>query len=184
MAAKQIDEKKLKMALAEVIRSAGTVPGGQSAFAQVITETIEPNRITFDVLRNFFGVRQLNVGDSLVKKTRRVGYPVRTMVPATTHLSDVFYPPRQLTNYQIDYIITKLRINRWELQNAELGTLQDFTNEMRASMVEEIVARVYKLISTVWDGTHSRTNYVDATGTGVTTTIMDNMIETVNYIAA
>lgn len=173
------DEKKLKMALAEVIRSAGSVPGGHSAFAQVITETIEPNRLTLDVLRNFFSVRQLNVGDTLVKKVRRVGYPVRTLVPGTTHLSDNLYPPRQILNYQIDYLITKLRINRWELQNAELGTLQDWTNEMRASMVEEIIARVYKYIASVWDGTHSRTNFVDATSTGITTTIMDNMIETV-----
>ena len=102
-----------------------------------------------------------------------------TMVHRTTHLADPVYPPRQTVNYALDQIITKLRINRIELDNAELGTLQDFTADMRASMIEEIIRRVYILVGQVWDGTTSRSNFHDATSTGLTTTIMDNMIESV-----
>ena len=72
-----MNEQQLQQACAEVVRSAGSIPGRRSAFAQVITETIEPQRLTLDTLRYFFPVRALNRGDALVKRTRRVGWPVR-----------------------------------------------------------------------------------------------------------
>lgn len=173
------NEAEMKRALAEIKRTAGSVPGQRSAFAAVIEESVTPNRLTLDTLRYFFPVRSLNRGDSLVKRVRRIGFPIRTMVPHTTHLSDPMYPPRQTVNYALDSVIAKLRINRWELENAELGTLQDWTTEMRASLIEELVRRIYVYVGSVWDGTTSRSNYFDATSTGLTTTIMDNMVETV-----
>lgn len=175
------DKAKLQRALAEVTKTAGTIPGGRSAFAEMVVETVEPNFLTLDVIKSFLPVRQLNVGDSLSKRVRKTKFPVRSLVPATTHLSDPFYPPRQSLNYAIDYLITKLRMNRWEITNGELGTISDFTDLMRKSVVEQIVLRIYKYLSTVWDGAHSRSNFVDATSTGVTTTIMDNMLETMFY---
>lgn len=107
-----------------------------------------------------------------------------TMVPGTTHLSDPFYPPRSTINYALDSIIAKMRMNLWELRRGEIGTVDYFRSEMEKGLVDELVARVYALIGSTWDaGTTSRTNFVDATSTGITTTILDNMIETVLYRA-
>lgn len=180
-----MDREQLKLALAERAASAGVpTANGQSAFADLIVETINPNHITLDVFNAFMPTRQLNVGDQLVKRVARTGFPVRTMVPGTTHLSDPFYPPRLVVNYALDRIIAKMRMNLWELRRGELGTIEYFRSEMQAGMVDELVARVYALIASTWDsGTTSRTNFVDATSTGVTTTILDNMIETVLYRA-
>jgi hypothetical protein len=179
-----MDREQLKKSLAEVAKTAGTLSDRQlSAFAELIVETINPNHITLEVFNAFMPTRQLNVGDQLVKRVARTGFPVRTMVPGTTHLSDPFYPPQLVVNYALDRIIAKMRMNLWELRRGELGTLDDFRSQMESAMIDELVARVYTLLSTIWDGAHSRTNYYDATSTGLTTTILDNMVETVLYRA-
>jgi len=182
---KNMDRKEIQVALAEVLPTIKDAVGGKkTAFAQVITESIEPNRLTMDALQMFgMPVRQLNVGDRLEKKVRRIGFPVRTMVPGSTHLSDPIYPPRDIMTYNLDTIIAKMRQSVWELQNGELGTVETFRNEMASALVDEIISRTFNLVASVWNGTTSKTNYVDATSTGLTTTIADNMIETVSYRA-
>lgn len=180
-----MDREQLQKSLAEYAKTAGVqVPGQRlSAFAELIVETINPNHISLEIFNAFMPTRQLNVGDQLVKRVRNTGFPVRTMVPGTTHLSDPFYPDRLVVNYALERIITKMRMNLWELQRGELGTLDSFRSEMESGMIDELVARVYTLLASVWNGTTSRTNYVDATSTGITTTILDNMVETVLYRA-
>lgn len=174
-----MDRRELQRAIAEVAPTAGVSGTGRSAFSDLIVETINPNHVGFEVFSAFMNVRSLNVGDQLVRRLRRTGYPVRTMVPGTTHLSDVLYPGTQSITYAIDYLITKMRMNLWELRRGELGSIELFREEMERALIDEIVARVVSLIGSTWDGTTSRTNYVDATSTGVTVTILDNMIETV-----
>jgi hypothetical protein len=51
---------------------------------------------------------------------------------------------------------------------------------MEATLIDEIVNRLFNLVSSVWNGTTSFTNYVDATSTGLTDTNLTNMIEAVN----
>lgn len=174
-----MDRIELQRAIAEVAPTAGAGANGRSAFSDLIVETINPNHVGFEVFSAFMNVRNLNVGDQLVKKLRRTGYPVRTMVPGTTHLSDVLYPGTQSLTYAIDYIITKMRMNLWELRRGELGSIELFREEMQRALVDEIVARIVALIGSTWDGTTSRTNYVDAVSTGLTVEILDNMVETV-----
>lgn len=180
--------QELKRALAEAASTAGVPassnPKGRSAFAELIVEDIQPNRVGLEVFNAFMPTRTLKEGDQLVKRVRRTGHPVRTLVPGTTHLSDPWFPPREAVNYAIDHLITKLRMNVWELRRGELGTIEQFRTDMQNSLVDEIVARVYMLLGSVWDGTTSRTNYYDATSTGLTVTILDNMVETVNFNAA
>lgn len=179
-----MDRSELQRALAEVAPTAGAAGEGRnSAFAELIVESIDPQHITLEIFNAFLPTRTLNVGDQLVKRVRRTGHPVRTMVPGTTHLSDPFYPPRETVNYMIDYIIAKTGMSVWELRRGELGTLEQFRAEMESALIDELVARVYSLLAQVWDGTTSRTNFVDATATGLTTNILDGMIETVLYKA-
>lgn len=181
-----MDRKELQRALAEVAPTAGTAVNttGRSAFSDLIVETIEPNHVGLEVFNAFLNTRELNVGDSLVKKLRRApGYPVRTMVPGTEHLSDVLYPGVQSMTYALDTLITKMRMNLWELRRGEMGTIEQFRSEMQLALVDAIVARVSSLIGQTWDGTVSRTNFVDATATGLTIDILDTMIETVIYRA-
>lgn len=181
-----MDRNELQRALAEVAPSAGTgaQTSGRSAFSDLIVETIDPNHVGLEVFNAFLTTRSLNIGDSLVKKLRRApGYPVRTMVPGTEHLSDMVFPGVQSITYALDTLITKMRMNLWELRRGELGSIEQFRAEMQLALIDQIVARVSTLIGQTWDGTTSRTNFVDATSTGITIDILDSMIETVLYRA-
>lgn len=166
-------------ALAEVAVQAGK-PGerGKSAFAELIIETIEPNRITLDLFSAFMPVRALNVGDQLVKRVRNQGFPVRTMVPGTNHLADQFVPPREIMTYMIDYMIAKTRYSLWELQRGELGTIDTFRREMESAMIDSLVSRVWNLLATVWTATNTPSNYATVS-TRITETVLESMIENV-----
>ncbi len=181
-----MDNAKLQKAMAQIALAAknlGKVPPGKetSAFAELIVETIEPNHLDFNVFSTFFNVRNLKEGDVYVKKLRRTGHPVRTLVPETELINDPFYPPVENYVYNLEYIYTSMSENYWDLQRGELGTLEFFRSEMEKALVDELIVRVYALISQVWNGLTTRTNYVDATSTGLTVDIMDNMVETVSW---
>lgn len=168
-----------KLALAELAKTAGTAANRQSAFAELIMEAIEPNRLTLEFFSMFMPVRSLNYGDSLGKRVRSRGTNVFTMVPGTTHLASVPTPPQEILTYALDTIITKVRQSVWELQRGEIATVQSLRTDMENSLVDEMVVRIFALISSIWAGTTSRTNYVDASGSGIDATILTNMMETV-----
>lgn len=173
--------EEMKLALAEVARDLGkpgTADLGKSAFSQIIVESIEPNRLTLDFFSSFFRTRQLGLGDQLVKRVYNRGFPVRTMVPGSNHLADQFVPPSEIMTYMIDYLIAKTRYSMWELQRAELGTLAEFRRRMEEALVDKLVARVFTLISSVWNPTNTPDNYATI-ATAVTQTGLEAMIENV-----
>lgn len=173
-------DEQMKRALAEVASQVGTT-NGRSAFAEAIVESIEPQHLTFELINQFLPTRQLQPGDSLIRRVRK-GFRVRTMVNGTMHLADQI-SMGEIYTYVLDTIIAKTRWNVMELRNGELGTIEDFRREMESALIDEIVTRLFNMISSVWNGTTSWTNYVDATSTGLTDTVMTNMLETVLYYA-
>jgi hypothetical protein len=82
-------EDKYVKALAEVVKTAGNDPMKKSAFATVMMDVIQPNRLTLDLFSAFLPVVSLNPGDEIARKVTRGRYPVRTMVPGSKHLTDV-----------------------------------------------------------------------------------------------
>lgn len=104
-------DEKMKRALAEAARDIVNT-NGRSAFAQVITEDIRPNHLSFELINTFMPTRQLQPGDSLVRRVRK-GFRARTFVPGTMHLADQI-SMGEIYTYVIDYIIAK---TRWSLNN-------------------------------------------------------------------
>lgn len=176
-----MNREELKLALASVVGDVGQKPG-KSAFSAMITEIIEPNRLTLDFFNAFMPTRQLNIGDRLVRKFRNTGFPVRTMVPGTNHLADQFPLPRQTElTYGLDTLIAKTRYPVWELQRAEVGTLDDFRRQMQDAFIDELVIRTQGLIGSTWNATNTPSNY--ATTATLSETVLENMIDTVLYFA-
>lgn len=171
------ERPELKLAIAEAAATAGTIHGGRSAFAELIMDIIEPNHLTLDLFNAFLPTRQLNPGDEIGKRVRRGRYPVRTMVPGSKHLTDVLsFQERQV--YMFDRLIAGTSHNVWEIRSGEVGTVDQFKNELRADIFDELVSKVFSMLSTVWNSTDTPNNYTDATSTGLTATAIDNMIET------
>lgn len=163
------------------VASAGLVPNGKriSEFAEVIIESIEPNRLTLDLFnRLFMPTRRLNPGDSLQRRIKNRGYPVRIMVPGTEHLASQPVPPRQVMAYNIDYLIAKVSYNLFELRSGDIQLVGDLRRDLRDSIVDNMVARVFSLLATVWNSANTPNNYATVAG-GLTEPVLSTMIENV-----
>jgi hypothetical protein len=172
-----MNKAEIMKALASAAKEVGATPGVRSAFAQVITESIEPNHLSFDILSSFMPTRTLNPGDQLSRRVRK-GVPVRTFVPGTNHLADQI-AVRDVMVHAIDQIVAKVRYSLWEIQRGELGTMDTFRQDMQNAMIDEIVGRAFTLLSTVWTSFNGGSNYTNATSTGLTKANLTDAMEVV-----
>lgn len=175
-------DQTMKMALAELAKTAGNSPDRKSAFAEMIMEVIRPNDVTLNLFNLFLPTRQLAEGDMLQKRLLGRGFPVYTMVPGTNHLAAVPKPHRDVISYAIDTLVVKVRMNSIEVRRGELYTIEEIRADMERSLTNEIISRVWQLIGSIWNGNTHYTNYVDATS-GLTYQILDGMLNTVNRTA-
>lgn len=178
-----MNEKELKLAVAEAAKSAGTDPANRSAFAALAMDIVQPNHLSFDILSAFMPVRQFQIGDQAYKRVQRGRYPVRTMVPGTKHLHDVTnFMENQA--YVFDRLIAGTSHGLWEIQSGEVGTVQQFRSDLRADIFDEIISRVFTALATVWNSTDTPNNFIDASSTGITESMLtgaiENMLEVTN----
>lgn len=173
-----MDKVQLQKAVAEVSRTAGNASNNRSAYAEVVMDIVQPNHLSLDLARAFMDVITMNPGDQIGRRVRRGRYPVRTMVPGSKHLHDVLSYVEQST-FSFDRLIAGTSHNLWEIQSGEVGTVEQMRNELRADLFDELVSKVFGLLSTVWNGTDTPNNFIDVSGTGITETALDTMIETV-----
>jgi hypothetical protein len=172
-----MDKEQLKKAVAEVAKTAGK-SNGQSAFAELIMEIIEPTHLSLDLFSTFLPVVQRQPGDELGRRVSRSRYPIQTMSPGATHLAHQISFEDQMT-YAFDRIISGATANLWEIQSGEMSSVERMRTDLRSDLFDEIVSRVFRLLTTVWNATDTPTNYTDASATGITVTVLDNMIENV-----
>lgn len=173
-----LNAEQLKQAVAEKASTAGKAANLRSAYADVIMSIVEPNHLTLDLFSAFMPTVTMKPGDRPGKTVRRGRYPVRTMVPGAKHLTDVTDFVEQMT-YMFDRLIAGTSHSLWEIQNGEVGTVEQMRTDLRADIFDELVSRVFSLLTTVWTSSATPNNYVDASGTGVTATALDTVIETV-----
>lgn len=180
-----VDLEKLKREVAEAAKVAGTAP--KTAYSEILREVIEPNHVTMAVFDQFMRTRSLNPGDQISRRVRKGRYRARTMVPGAQHLTDATTFNYQFT-YNFDRLIAGTAMNIMELRSGELGTLDEIKRNIRADLTDETVARVFNLLTTIWSASNTPSNYIDATATGLTSTVLDtaieNTIETVGNVRA
>jgi hypothetical protein len=167
---------ELKKVYAERAETIGK--SARSAYAETILELVNPNHLSLDVFSAFMPVEQLNPGDNLQRRVRKGKYKVRSMVPGSMHLTDKTTYQDQFV-YMFDRLIAGTSHNLWEVQSGDIGTVENMRRELQADIIDEIVARVFTLLGTVWNSSDTPNNYVDASGTGITNTVLDTMIENV-----
>ena len=165
----------IQRAVAEAAQHIGTP---NKAFAELITEMVEPQHVSFEVFRQFLPVRTLNKGDTLSRKARRGRYKGRTMVPGAQHLTDATYFQSQFT-YTMQQLIAGTHLNLLEVKSGELGTLEEIKSAVRSDLIDDAVSKVFNLMTTVWTASNTPAHYIDASSTGLTQTSLDVGLETV-----
>lgn len=169
-----LDERYVK-AVAEHAKSAGQASNKKSAYAAVLMEVIEPNRLTLDLFSAFMPVIRLNPGDEIARRVRRGRYPVRTMVPGSKHLTDVTSFVEKYT-FMFDRLIAGTSHSLWEIQNGEVGSVAQMRTDLRADIYDNLVSRVFNLLTTTWTEADTPNNYQDLAGP-LTQSGLDAMIE-------
>jgi hypothetical protein len=173
-----VSREALRTALAEYVQTAGTSTNGRSALAEIIVESVEPNHLSLAIFSQFLPVVSLKPGDSVMRKVRRGRYPVRQLVPGTSHLTDTVYSADKVA-YMFDALIAGTSHNLWELQSGDLDSVEKMRSDLQADVIDNIVSKIFTVLSTSWNATDTPTNYIDASSTGVTQTVLDTMIETI-----
>ena len=140
----------------------------RQALAEWITEWIQPNHYTREIMDLMLPTRSLNLGDALVKKVR-TGIEVRTLVPGAVHMASEI-TVQDVANYMLNGADVKVHANLWELESGELGTVESIRSEMLAKLTDFFVTRTYNALTNVWDAVNTPNNY--ATGSVITATLL------------
>jgi len=167
------EELKVKEAIAELMKDKNQ----RDALAEMIVEYVQPNHITTDFVSMLLNARSLKPGDSLVKRLRK-GINVRTLVPGTIPLASEITVSERV-NYVLDGSVVKVTLNEWELENGEIGTVDDIRREMLAKLKDTFQNKVFTALSTVWTAVNTPLNYINAGG-AVTATILEDAIDSIN----
>jgi hypothetical protein len=172
------DTKTLERAFAEIARSAGTSVSGKSALAELLVEVVEPNHLSLDIFNAFLPTSARNEGDYFTRRMRKNKFRARSHVNGTIPLADTPIM-NNLWMHVYDQIIVGLSISQQELERGELGTLENLRAQMRMDLFDEIVSRIFNLMTSVWSASTTPSNYTNATSTGLTATVLDNAMENV-----
>jgi len=175
-----MDREQLKLAVAEkskTVARAG-LDGARTAYADLVIETVQPNHLSLDLFSQFLPTVQMNPGDSMGKRVRRGRYPIRSMTPGAKHLTDVLSYQEYYT-FMFDRLIAGTSHSVWEIQSGEVGTVETMRSELRADLFDELVSKVFTLLTTAWNSVSTPNNYLDLSSGGITAIGLEAMMETI-----
>lgn len=149
----------------------------RQALAELIVEYVKPNHIAPDFVSMLLNTRRLKPGDALVKRTRK-GIVVRTLVPGAVHLASEVTASDRI-NYMLDGADIKVNYSEWDLENGDIGTVQEIRSEMLNKLKDFYINKVFTALSTVWTATNTPDNFTDVGGS-ITNTALENAIDRIN----
>ena len=164
--------EKLQEAYASLIKE-----GKRDAVAQLIVEYVQPSHIATDFVGMLLNSRNLNPGDSLVKKVRK-GIKVHTLVPGAIHMANEITVSDRI-NYVLDGADVKVMFNEWEMESGELGTVESIRSEMLAKLRDFYMNKVFTALTTVWTAVNTPNNFTNV-GAPITATALKNAIDRIN----
>jgi hypothetical protein len=176
-----MEKTELLKSVAELAKTAGTTPGGKSAFAEMIVQLIEPEFLSLDIFNAFMPTRQVNVGDPTIRRLRRGKYAVQSMVPGTQHLVSQPTTVSDFHTFVFDQLIGGVRESLMNVQEGSHITVDMMRTQLQNDIIESLVARVYNLIGSTWDTAKTPSHYVQTSS--ITYTQLDELIENVMYTA-
>lgn len=159
-------------AVAEVLKS-----GDREALAEMLVEWVQPNHITTDFVSMLLDARSLKPGDSLVKKLRK-GIEVHSLVPGTIHLTNEITVSDRM-NYILDGSQVGVNYDEWDLENGEIGSVNEIRAEMLAKLKDSYQNKVFTALTTIWTAVNTPSNYISMGG-AITATALENAIDQIN----
>lgn len=176
-----MDKKELLKSVAELAKTAGTTPGGKSAFAEMMVQLIEPEFLNLEIFNAFMPTRQVNVGDPTIRRLRRGKYSVQSMVPGTQHLVSQPTTVSDFHSFVFDQLIGGVRESLMNVQEGSHITVDMMRTQLQNDIIETLVSRVFNLLASTWNSTDTPSHYVQTNK--IKYTELDELIENVMYTA-
>jgi hypothetical protein len=174
-----------RKALAELAKT------DRNAFAEVITEYIDPTYLTLDLAGQFMNTREMTFGDILVKRFKGK-YHVQQIVPGQITLGEQITVRDKALGWNLDILSAKASYNELELRNGgPQFTPETVRSDVRKALEEQIVMRSWNALANIWKNTNAgaltisgaaNSNWIDASG-ALTAAALDAAIDHVNYWA-
>lgn len=161
----------------------------RAAFAEVITDYIEPTYLTLDLASQFMGTREIQIGDVYVK-TFKGKYNVQQIVPGQITLGQQIVVRNKALSYNLDILSAKAKYNELELAHGGPAyTPETVRSDVRKALEEKLVMRGWNALANIWTTANasaltytgsSTSNFIDAGGP-LTSTALDAAIDHVNF---
>jgi len=173
-----------RKALAELART------DKRAFAEIITEYVDPVYISTDLLGNFMNTRELNHGDILVKRFKGK-YNVQQIVPGQITLGEQITVRDKAVSMNLDILAAKAEYNVLELENGgPQFTPETVRSDVGKALQERLLLRSWNALGNIWSSGNAGaltisgatySNYLSASSGPLTATLLDHAIDHVNY---
>lgn len=161
----------------------------RSAFAEVITEYVDPVYLSLDLMGQFMGTREMKFGDIAVKRFKGK-YHVQQIAPGQITLGEQITVRDKAYSYNLDILTAKALYNELELRHGGPAfTPEQVRTDVRAALEEKLVMRTWNALANIWTTGNASaltipgatySNYINASGP-LTATALDNAIDHTNY---
>lgn len=172
-----------RLALAELAKT------DKTAYAEVITEYVDPVYLTLDLAGAFMNTREMSFGDVLVKRFKGK-YHVQQIVPGQITLAEQITIRDKAMSINLDILAAKAGYNTLELEHGGPAfTPEAVRRDVQASLREAVLMRTWNALGNIWNSTNasaltipgsSTSNFIDASGP-LTSAALDAAIDHVNF---
>lgn len=161
----------------------------RKAFAEVITEYVDPVYLTLDLASTFFNTRAMNFGEVHVKSFKGK-YHVQQIVPGQITLGEQITVRNKAVSYNLDILGAGAMYNELEMRHGGPAyTPETVRADVQKALAEKLLLRSWNALANVWNSTNAaaltipgsaNSNFIDASGP-LTSTVLDAAIDHVNY---
>lgn len=159
------------------------------AFAEVITEYVDPVYLTLDIARAFLNTKEMGFGDILVKRFKGK-YHVQQIVPGQIMLGEQVTIRDKAVSYAIDILAAAAKYNELELKHGgPQFTPEQIREDVQNALKEKILMRTWNALANIWTAGNAaaltitgagNSQFIDAAGP-LTSTALDAAIDHVNF---
>ena len=159
------------------------------AFAEVITEYVDPVYLTLDLASQFMNTREIRLGDVYVKSFKGK-YHVQQIVPGQITLGEQIVVRNKAVSYNLDILSAGAKYNELELAHGGPAYRPETVrSDVRKALEEKLVMRGWNALANIWTSGNSAaltysgsgtSNFIDASGP-LTSTALDAAIDHVNF---
>ena len=161
----------------------------RNAFAEVITEYVDPVYLTLDLASTFMGTKEMKFGDML-RRQFKGKYHVQQIVPGQITLGEQITVRDSALSYNLDILSAKAEYNVLELEHGGATYKPETVKEdINKALSEKILMRGWNALANIWTAGNASaltitgatySNFIDAAGP-LTSTALDNAIDHVNF---